>query len=66
MSNNYNEVVFNGCVDGLTKLEYFTAAAMQGILAGWDKPDCEFDPQAVSNRAVTVAKATLDALAKEG
>lgn len=38
-----------------TLRDYFAGMAMQGILAGWDKPNCEFDPRAVASRAFTAA-----------
>jgi hypothetical protein len=67
MSHNYNTPAFphaaivNGDT-GLTKLEYFTAMAMQGLCAA-----PTFPPSAdqLAENALTVAKSTLDALEKE-
>lgn len=45
---------------GMTMRQYYKAAALQGILAGWDSPNgCSFDPQAVTSRAVAVADAMI-------
>jgi hypothetical protein len=47
---------------GLTKLEAFTMAAMQGLISN---PDLEsFEPHAFAHDAVVLAKATLAALEK--
>lgn len=55
-------------VPGLTKLEVFTMAAMQGIL-GCNASSYKINPDnvfpIVAEAAVAFAKATLDALAKE-
>ena len=50
---------------GLTKLEYFTAMAMQGImqLDGWG--DGRFSTKYISEKSVKIAKETLNQLEKE-
>lgn len=45
--------------NGLTKLERFTMAAMQGMLAN---PDCPGYPERLANDSVMCAKATLNQL----
>ena len=61
----YNQHAFarpnsKGCTDrqeGLTKLEYFTAIAMQGMISAGS-----LDEKAISRKAIIIAKATLGAL----
>jgi hypothetical protein len=79
MSDNYNRPAFpqpltdnQGRVDypeqygvgGLTKLEYFTAMAMQGLIIQ-DPADIPAGIE-MHDVAIAIAKATLDALEKEG
>ena len=50
----------NDIVGNLTKLEFFTATAMQGIITG--RGDGRLDIPAVGVQAVLLAKAAIDAL----
>jgi len=57
--------------DGLSKREYFTAMAMQGILAGTNKDDDRYHvnggylhPESVADVSVTIADAILLELSK--
>jgi hypothetical protein len=52
-------------IDGMTKLEYFAAAAMQGFIASYAIPDVG-NPQAdiVAKYAVAYAKALVEELNK--
>lgn len=77
MSTNYEEEAFPLAENGtqnwqssLTKLEYFTAAAMQGMIQHVTLRDLVDGPSQTNKKiaagAIEIAKATLDALAKEG
>lgn len=52
---------------GLTKLEYFTAMAMQGIMSipGNDLEDRRFFAEYIAEKSVKIAKETLNQLEKE-
>jgi hypothetical protein len=71
MTNIYDEPVYPSPMDGsnagLTKLEYFTAMAMQGLIASnapvGQSTDLVFVTTAKA--ALEFAKATLDALPKK-
>lgn len=49
---------------GMTLRDWFAGKAMQGILAGWNHPTCEFDADAVSVRAGVVADAMISERSK--
>jgi len=64
MSNRNNDPAYpnNGMLRGLTKLEIFTMAAMQGLCARGGE---HIDEYWIAEEAVEIAEKTLEELSKE-
>ena len=64
--NEFNEKEKFGVYNtGLTKREYFVAAAMQGLCAEYLGPQTDWDYDDIASFAVGIADATLAAMEEE-